>query len=485
MGVYRHGQAVIELPFLDFAPDLALDAANNQRQIALIDMDNAAPTVKGYQCLNSPSQVCVAMPQTITGSTLAYFSNSAVINFAGSATNLWRLDNWSTWTNVGTVASNGKWRFAQFGDDIIAVNAGSPVGYPTTVTAPQVSSWAAAFQPLAGSPPNNSTCLCSVNGQVLMFGPTNGWYCSALGTDNNWTPNIQSQAGSGILYDYPGNIVACAPIFRNVVVWKQTCTYLGSYVGGYAVWSWQLISDLTGTWCQESVVVMPDSVAFVGNDDFYVTSGYTPQRIPNSVKEWFFDIADVTQFINMQSRFDAYHGIAYWYFVSKAPPHAGVPDRWVCWNARTGKWGTGYLSQGAISVPYPNQQPGWLNGLYYDANQILYSWQGAPGTARYVTGYLGSQNSFSQCMRVKPIYYTQPNSATVTPYHVTNLGQTDVSGPTTFLNSTDGWFYLRQTDRWHKFQITTTGPNVAPGTVNQTGAEVSAIAIEMRESGWR
>jgi len=491
MGLYQHGVGVIEMPFLDFAPDLAYDASMNQKQIVLVDMDNAMPSVKGYQCLNSPSPIAIAAPGPVTGSTLGFFSNGAVINFAGTASNLYRLDSFNTWTNVGTIASNGRWRFAQFGDDIIAVNAGSPLGYPSTTTAPQVSSWAAAFVPLSstsgavGTPPNNPSCLCSVNGQVLMFGPTSGWACSALGTDNNWTPNIQTQAGSGILYDYPGNIVACAPIFRNVVAFKQSATWLGSYVGGYAVWSWQLISDLTGTWCQESVVIMPDSVAFLGNDDFYVCSGYTPQRIPNSIKEWFFDVADPAQFVNMLSRYDATHGICYWYWVSKNPPHAGVPDRWVAWNPRNGRWATGYLSQGAFSVPWPNQQPGWLGGVFYDANYVPNTWTGIPGTARYVTGYLGTPNNVSQMMRAKPIYYTEPASATVTPYHVVNLGDVDISGPNTFRSTKDGWYYFRQTDKWHKLSIQTTGPNVAPGTVAQTGCEISAIAFEMREAGWR
>jgi hypothetical protein len=485
MGVYNHGQGVVELPFLDFAPDLAYDTSNLQNAIALVDMNNAMPTVKGYQCLNSPAPIAIACPGAVLGSTLGFFSNGAVINFAGTSASLYRLDTYNTWTNVGNVPANGRWRFAQFGDDIIAVNGGSPLGYPTVTTPAQVSSWAAPFTPLGGSPPNNANCLCSVNGQVLMFGPTDGWACSALGTDNNWTPNIQTQAGSGILYDYPGNIVACAPIFRNVVAFKQSATWLGSYAGGYAVWSWQLISDLTGTWCQESVVIMPDSVAFLGNDDFYVCSGYTPQRIPNSIKEWFFDVADPTQFTNMLSRYDATHGICYWYWVSKTPPHPGVPDRWVAWNPRTGRWGTGYLSQGAFSVPYPNQQPGWLGGIFYDANYIPNTWTGTPGTMYLTTGYFGNPNNYSQCMRVKPIYYVEPASATVQPYHVVNLGDPDITGPTTFLNPTDGWFYFRQTDRWHKFTVTTTGPNIPPTTVSQTGCEISAIALEMRQSGWR
>jgi hypothetical protein len=204
------------------------------------------------------------------------------------------------------------------------------------------------------------------------------------------------------------------------------------------------------------------------------------------LKEWFFDIADPLQFKSMLSRYDATHACCYWYFVSKTPPVWGVPDRYVAWNPRTGRWGSGYVGEsGGISVPFPNQQPGVLSGLFFTADQVLRSWTGAPGPMRLETGYFGSPNSYSQMMRMKPVYYVPPDSATVMPWHVANLGDPDVQGPMTFLNQRDGWFYFRQYDRFHRFQLNTVGPNVAPTEVSQTGAEVSAIALEMRQGGWR
>jgi len=494
MGVYAHGKNVVEMPFLDFAPDLAYNAPVSGKGITLIDMDNAQPTTKGYQALNSPQALAGPALETVLGSTLAYFSNGAIQVFTGGPTHLYRWDGPHYTPVSGALVANDRWRFTQFGDDLIAINPGAPVGTnPAPVIHPQVYNHpgtSGGFVPLSsvpsavGAPPDNPTCLCAVNGQVLMF-KGNTWYCSGLGTDIIWTPDIQTQAGTGIFYDYPGTVVACAPIFRNCVVFKQTCTYLMNYVGGYPVWSNQLISDETGTWCQESVVVLPDSVAFLGSDDFYTCSGYTPQRIPNNFKEWFWDVADPTKFNLMQSRYDVTHGIAYWYFVTKSPPFPDVCDRWVAWNPRTGRWATGYLAQGAFSVPYPNQQPGWLSGLFFNQAQVLNGWSASPSTMRLSTGYFGSSNGFSQVMRVRPIYYVAPDSATVLPYHVTNLGDPDVNGPMTFLNQKDGWYYLRQTDRWHRFQIQTDGPDDIPGAGAQTGAEISALALDIRDSGWR
>lgn len=480
MPVYQHGQSVIELPFLDFAPDLAYDATSSQKQVVLIDMDNAMPSMKGYQALNGlkPFQGSGAAPQPVLGSTVAYFtSNGATKVYAGGANNIYRLDG-NAYTTVGSGYNvNQRWRFTQFGDDVIAVN-------PTAGAYPQVCTGSTGnFSPLAGSPPAGAVTAVSVNGQVLMFAGAN-WYCSALGTDNDWVPNIQTQSGQGVLYDYPGPVVAAAPIFRNIIVFKETATWLGNYVGGYPVWSWQLISDLTGTWAQESVIALPDGVAFVGRDDFYFCAGYTPQRIPNSLKEWFFDISNPDYFKNMLSRYDSAHGVCYWYFTSRSAP-SSVPDRWVAWNARTGRWSAGYNPVGAFNIPTPNQQPGLLNGFMFDANQILQSWTDAPGAMRLETSYMGSPNALSQCMRMKPIFYTAPDTETVQPFHVRNLGDTDIVGPIPVEDGKDGWFYFRQYDRWHRFQVVTVGPNIVPSTLALTGAEISAIAIDLRPGGWR
>ena len=475
---YQRYKSPQELQIYDFAPDLAFDMSQQQGGVILVDMDQAQPTVKGYQTLNSAQPyVATPLPELPLGATLDYFSTRETQVFAGGAMHLWRAFG-NTWVQAdllgaGSFGAAARWRFAQFNDDVLAFNA--------SVGPPQVATGALGiFAPLGGAPPQHVTTGLAVNGQVLAFSGTN-WYASALGNDNNWTPDIQTQAGAGTLYDFPGDIVACAPIYRNVVVFKQGAAWIGSYVGGEAVWSFQLISDLTGTWCQESVIVLPDCVAFVGIDDFYTTSGYAPQRIPNNVKEWFFDQADPNNFQNMLSRYDPNHAVAYWYFVSKAPAVANTPDRYVGYNTRTGRWAAGYLV--TPYVPAPNFQGGVLTGLYFDQSNVLQTWTGMPGVSTYTTGFFGTPGVFSQIMRAKPVYYVAPQYATVQPYHVTNLGGPVVTGPSSVLGS-DGWYYFRQYDRWHQFKINMVGPGVIEPNV-QTGAEISARDLDYRAGGLR
>lgn len=476
MALYHIGDYQ-EIPVGDFSPDLS-PASPSQGVGQLLDSDQCFPTVKGMQAFNLPQPfVAGALPETPIGSTLSFYSDQSTQVFAGGVNHLYRRFG-QIWVQVDTLSGGSfgaaKWRFAQFNDDLIAVGGAG--------VTPQVANGSAGiFNALGGGPPVGATCVLAINGQVLMFQGPN-WFASALALDNNWTPNVQTQANSGTIYDYPGNIVACAPIFRNVVVFKNGAMWLGSYVGGQAVWSFQLISDATGTWGQESVMVLPDSVAFLGSDDFYTCSGYTPQRIPNNLKEWFFDVADPMNLQNTQSRYDPYHALGYWYFVSKNTPLANTPDRYVVYNFRAGKWNTGYLV--TPSVPAPNTQTGVITGLYFDANRILQSYTGGAGTMRVKTGYFGQSGKLGQIMRVRPLYNVEPTTQVLKTYHTDTVGIADTAGPNGVLGN-DGWFYFRNYDRWHRWELSAVGSSQAVSVNTDVGAEVCAFSYEYREGGIR
>lgn len=476
MPLYQQGQSqTVELA--DFAPDLD-PTMPSQGQGILLDMDQAIPTLKGFQALNAAAPyVAGALPETPTGSTIGYYSTGATQFWAGGANHLYRPFG-SIWVQADSMGTTpfgaGRWRFAQFNDDMIAVGGAG-------ITPQVATGTTGTFAALGGSPPVGATCVVAINGQVLMFAGAN-WYASALGTDNNWTPDIQTQAGSGTLYDYPGNVVAAAPIYRNALVFKNTATWLFQYVGGQAVWGNQLVSDFTGAWGQESVVPLPDGVAWIGTDDFYFSGGYTPQAIPNNLKEWFFDVADPTQLANALGRYDPYHGVIWWFFVSKATPSAGVPDRYVNYSRRAQRWGTGYLN--TPSVPSPNTQPGLIAGYYFDTNNILQSYSGTPGIMRLKTGYYGDEALLGQVMRVRPRYNISPKSSSLATFNTNHVGGTNIVGPAGVLGN-DGWFYYRAYNRWHQWELTTVGTEETLTTNADVGPEVCAFSHDYRVGGIR
>ena len=275
---------VPEIPMADFQPDSSPTTPG-----IIIDAQGAFPSTNGFQCLNSPMAVPVAHvpPANPIGMALAYFSDGTAAVYAASPTNIYNIvynasgvltsGAWSECDNGQTFAATSRWKFFQFGDDVIAVAAG---------VAPQVASGSAGqFSALAGSPPFGATDGVSAGGVAFLF-KGQQWFSSATGADNSWVPNIQTQAGTGFLYDFPGPETACATLYRNIIVFKQNAIWLGQFQGqSTAPWSFQLISDFTGTWGQGCICLLPNSIAFIGTDDFYLTTGYTPQAIPNKLKE--------------------------------------------------------------------------------------------------------------------------------------------------------------------------------------------------------
>ena len=460
----------------DFAPD-----SEPLTPGIFLDMQNAYPTMKGFQALpGTVPYIANPLPETPIGSTLALYDsayNKAIQAWAGGVNRLYQpyQNGWIQADQLGSSSFGAvKWRFTQFNNDVIAVGGGTVA--PQVVTGPL-----STFMPLAGGPPVGASVVLAVNDQVMMFQGPN-WYVSALGSDNNWTPNIQTQANSGTLFDFPGDVVAAAQLYRNVIVFKNQAMWLGQYYGGAPVWSFVPIATNTGTWSQECVVTLPDRIAFVGTDDFYTTTGYTPVRIPNRCKEWFFDIADPNYLSNLSGRYDPLHSLVYWYFVSINAPIAGVPDRYVVWNTRVNRWGTGYRN--TPSVPSPNTQPGLATGLYFDQNNVLQGLTGAPAAARLQTGWFGDGIKISQFHGFFPRWNVSPKIQSVHMWHAPNVGSAVVDGGPAY-EAPDGWFFGRQSDFYHYFQLNFSGVADPVAQNVNAGGELTGYDILYRQAGVR
>lgn len=454
-----------EIPFFDYAPDLASTTPG-----IILDANAAIPTVKGYKARNNAVVYAPALPTRPLGAYIALYSDGSTSVIAGTLNSLYRLVG-GAWNLIGTgYTATFPWVFAQFADDVLATSAGNT----RIQVAPGPSG---TFNTLDGTAPTNATSVISVAGFAAAYN-RNEWFNSSAGVDTSWTPNVQTQSGSGFLYDLPGNIVAAAPFFRNQILWKTTSMYQLTYIGGTQVWGNQILSPGTGTWGQGCVCLTPSSIAFLGTDDFYVCQGYAPSRIPNNFKENFFEnvaqdaAGNPTQLQNTTSWFDPINGVVYWHYVSTVAPFPGVPDQYVGWNTRSGRWTHGYLNTPLV---VGNTQPSLENGLYFDNNNQLMAWTGPPATMSILTGYQGDADNLTQIQKIR-VAYTQhyiPTTQICLPMHSNRLGDPPVVEGSAVL-ATDGWFNTRVTDRYHQMRLTTTG-----------NAEMMAIAYEARVAGVR
>ena len=63
-----------------------------------------------------------------------------------------------------------------------------------------------------------------------------GWHCSGIRDQTNWTASAASQSAYGRLLDSPGDIRAGAALGSDIVAYKSTSMYLGRYVGPPLIW---------------------------------------------------------------------------------------------------------------------------------------------------------------------------------------------------------------------------------------------------------
>lgn len=472
------GQEVI---FRDFAPDLDPTTPG-----IILDASNAMPTMKGYAARNTPVNVFInsltALPVTPSGAYIALFSTGAVAIYAAGQGHIYQLQPGPGWVEVdGNVVypATSPYQFTQFNDDVIVTANG--------LAAPLVATGInGTFVPLGGSPPANAVAVISVAGFVVFFAGPN-WYSSAAGVDNQYVPDIQTLAATGTLYDIPGNVTAAASLYRSIIAFKAGATWVGTFSGAPFTWSFQLISGEVGTYGQGCVVTLPDSIAFLGTDDFYITTGYTPQRIPNSLKEWFFQTANLQQLSNVQGWYDPLNSVIYWHFVSNQTPVAGQLDRYVAFNVRVGRWSTGYLNanlvvqntQNTQAALYGGQGSTSQGGYFFNPKNILYTWDSAGGvgtapTTMYVkTGFLGDPDSLSQLLRFRAKWNVFPESNFATAFHTDILGKPPILDAMV-VGTNDDWKSLRQYDRYHQVQFNSFGP-----------AEIVGYAYEARQGGIR
>lgn len=410
-------------------------------------------------------QVPVSPDPTWTGDT----ATRILIESSGGVA--WQLQI----TNAGvlqvsatlTAAISGAIQFGQFGDDVIVVGAG---------TDPLVAAnKSETFATLGGSPPSGATHIVVVGGQVLMF-KGQDWYCSASGADNDWTPSLATLANTGTLYEYPGPIVGCSSIFRNALAFKKQAIWIGQQSGPPRSWNWHLISNQTGTWSQGCIINTPDSVKFLGIDDFYETRGYQPTRIPNNLAQWFFKTVNGVYIESTLGWYDALNSTCYWHFVSLNAPDPPTCDMFVSYNVRAQRWCVGYLA--VSSVPYLNvaatQIPQPLSTrrpVLWDGDFRAVRLSGDRESMTLTTGYYGTPGRRSQLMRTKFIYDKYPTNEVVVPLHVKELGKADQQNGMAVLNN-DGWHCTTQDDYYHKCVLETQGD-----------CEVSAHAMELRPGG--
>lgn len=422
----------------------------------------------------------------VVGSQYALFLDGTQQIYAASETTIAKGVG-SVWIVVGSgYMASGRWRFALYGDDLIATD------FVDVVQMAHGSG--GTFAALGGSPPR-AKIVEAVNNFVFLLNTnvaTNQWWCSGLGADAIWTPDVATQSANGLLTETEGPLNAGKKLGVTLVAYKLKSMYVAQYLGPPLIWTFQLVSSSIGTFGQESVVALGDRHVFPATDNFYSYDGGAPRELvmPSSTREFFFeDSLDVANADKIIGRWDRRLEVVTWHYPSKSAFPAGTLDMEIKWHVPTNKWtlkkrpieyvmlpempsgsGITYDQFGSYFTTYGENIPityedilftgttTYVQGVFL-LDHRLYTLTGTPGVTSFLTGDWGDETMFTYVRRIKPKFAHVPadaTSTTLTEYFKTNLGDATTTGATVVL-AAQNWFNLRRRAHFHRYQFVASG----------------------------
>lgn len=466
-------------PFVGYAPDLDTSTPG-----VIVACQQIIPTINGMQAAPSPNAVTTlgALSATCLGSFSGAQLDGTYRFVAGTASALYESvsGSYSNISKSGGYTASGKWRYAMFGNHLIAANLSTVLQFS--------GSSGALMANLSADAPQAAiieTCL----GFVLAFNTisaqngtnTNGWAVSALYNDQSWTASLATQAAYGTLVDTPGPITAAKRLGNTVIVYKLDSLYVGTYQGPPVIWGFQPIPGFIGTWCQESVVSVQNVHYFIGHYDFYIYDGTTPRSLNSPLREWFFATLNPTYAGNIWSVLDTQNDLIYWYFPSASS--SGPCDSCIVYNYRLNLWGRAdqliecasqyattaltYTQFGALFNEYVNLPlipynssfffGGSLTPAVFTTAHQVSTLNGTPGNWSITTGDNGDVQTWMFLGRVSPKWSIAPaGTVNYTNYYRLTLGDTPISDTSLPMDAYRRFNMLRSA-HWHSITFSGAG----------------------------
>jgi hypothetical protein len=304
--------------FGQWAPDLP-----PYRSEALVTLINALPTPNGYRPLRGPSAITEALAPPFAGGAAYVGSDGTGALLAGNEDGINRYSG--GWNLEVPEASTGRWRFAQFGDLVIAVDGTDPVKYDIIAgsggdlggTPPAASLVATVrdFVWLAGDPAAIQTL--SISG----FNDAEGW---TFGTNQaTQQPFPDGGAITGLVGGEYG------------IVFQRGAVKRGTYVGGEVIWQFDEISSNIGCIAPGSIAQAGRLVFFLSERGFMICDGTDVKPIGNErVDRTFFAAFPRADLDRMYAAVDPRNSLVFW-----AMP--GSPGALYIYNWTLDRWAYG------------------------------------------------------------------------------------------------------------------------------------------------
>jgi hypothetical protein len=485
------------IPVITYAPDLDPTTPG-----VIVDCDQAIPTKKGMR--SAPGLAPTALPALAgpcKGSALLVRLDGQLRLFGATATEIYEAvsNAWQDRSGAAYTAAPTFWRFAQFGNISLAASK-------TNVLQQSASG---AFASVSGAP--KASIVITVGDFVMAFDTDDGgvlgdrpdsWWCAAIGTYDNWTPSIATQAATNRLTSIPGAITAARKFGDAVFVGKERGCYLGIYQGPNFIWGFSELPGETGPVGQEACIQIgtPEQprIMFLGRDNFYLFDGARPYPIGQQIRDTFLGEVNTDAVSNTHMLLDRARQLVWIYYPSGS---SETPNACVIYDYRSDRWGRAdreieYVTEFATpavtyddlgtlypvsydslpEVPYDALfvAPGTLGvPALFDSTHTIQTLTGPPQTAMVVTGDIGDDDAYTTLRRIRMRWATKPSFARVTAYKRAAFGDSLVAGQQATMNG-DSAFHIMQSARWHRLAFELQGT-----------WESSALNVDMVRSGDR
>ena len=472
------------IQFGEFLPDQS-DFGNAGVTVAT----NVIPAAVGYESMQGLSPISNAADTAIVGMIAAADDDGNVALYVADRGKIYQfntstgaLDNVSKAGNY-TTSSDDRWKFVQFGQDVIGTNFANPIQYITAYSGSN-------FADLSADAPKAK--YIAVVRDFVMTGYTNDavdgnkpyrvrW--SGIGDHTSWAISAATQADYQDIADMGDVTGLVGGEYATILLEKGIVR--ASYIGSPLIFQFDKVETVRGCKVPGSVCNVGHSVFYLADDGFYMFDGERSQPIgAEKVNRFFLEDWDGAYAKNMSASADPLRQIIVWSYTSTTSVD-GSPDKMLIYNYALNRWSTAEIAVDLVAPIYTagytledldtafggsiDVLPASLDGAIYRGGEFLFAaskdkkiqtFTGDTLNAVVETAEFEGKTGFFTMLRGIIPYVTLRENASgnVTAQVASRNRQIDTYtfNSSTSLN-TDNIIPVRSAGRYHRIRLNITG----------------------------
>jgi hypothetical protein len=427
---------------------------------------NVYPQQVGYGPVPSTTDYSNAASEDLNGIFSGKIASASSL-FAGGATKLFKYD--SATRNLSNVSkaggyTNSKWRFAQFGDVVLATNDNAKI-QAFTLNSSSAFADVDAAAPVAAYITVVRDFVVAAN--IASYPNRVQW--SDINNEANWTAGPTSQSDYQDIPD-GGDIQGITGGEFGLVLLEKAIVRM-SYIGSPLFFQFDTISREIGCYEPGSVCQYGNMTFFLSDDGFYMCDGQKVVPIgAEKVDRWFWDDI-LPSYANFSSAVDPVKKVVIWCYQSVSGGYSLLIYNW-----QLGRWSYGtttanYIASAATpgvtlealdlfsasidALPASLDSRQWLGGrlIFSGASGAkIVTFEGANQSAFIETGDLSSAPSIITLARPQ----VDNGSATVAVASREMLDDT-IFYSTAVAASNENRVSLRSSGKYHRIKVVPTG----------------------------